>query len=138
MKNVNPMQAAPIVVLFMLVTSASLVAQPLMVVNFRTRQRDDRVPAGIPQLAGWTPGVPRLGIPDLAMTDASLGITNPGNGRRNSDGALDSGTAFPAGLLIGSTFNAAAARQVGVALGQEARQRGFNVHLGGGINLVRD
>jgi len=96
------------------------------------------VPAGIPQLAGWTPGVPRLGIPDLAMTDASLGITNPGNGRRNSDGALDSGTAFPAGLLMGSTFNAAAARQVGVALGQEARQRGFNVHLGGGINLVRD
>ena len=39
---------------------------------------------------------------------------------------------------MGSTFNAAAARQVGVALGQEARQRGFNVHLGGGINLVRD
>ena len=170
MKNVNPIQAAPIVVLFVLVTAACLAAQPaapgmspaaaeakareieakmtdderfgliknLMVVNFRTRQRDDRVPAGIPQLAGWTPGVPRLGIPDLAMTDASLGITNPGNGRRNSDGTLDSGTAFPAGLLMGSTFNAAAARQVGVALGQEARQRGFNVHLGGGINLMRD
>jgi len=82
--------------------------------------------------------VPRLGIPDLAMTDASLGITNPGNGRRNLDGTLDSGTAFPAGLLMGSTFNLTAARQVGVALGQEARQRGFNVHLGGGINLMRD
>src|SRR3974390_3256724 len=68
----------------------------LMVVNFRTRQRDDRVPAAIPQLAGWTPGGPSLGIPDLAMTDASLGITNPGNGRRSSDGMLDSGTAFPA------------------------------------------
>jgi beta-glucosidase len=110
----------------------------LMVVNFRTRQRDDRVPADIPQLAGWTPGVPRLGIPDLAMTDASLGITNPGNGRRNADGTLDSGTAFPAGLLIGSTFNPAVAHKMGVALGEEARQRGFNVHLGGGINLMRD
>jgi beta-glucosidase len=110
----------------------------LMVVNFKTRKRDERVPADIPQLAGWTPGVPRLGVPDLAMTDASLGITNPGNGRRNPDGTLDSGTAFPAGLLMGSTFNPTLARQVGVALGEEARQRGFNVHLGGGINLMRD
>lgn len=28
--------------------------------------------------AGYTPGVPRLGIPALLVTDASLGITNPG------------------------------------------------------------
>jgi len=110
----------------------------LMVVNFRTMKRDERVPANIPQMAGWTPGVPRLGIPDLVMTDASLGITNPGNGRRNADGTPDSGTALPAGLLMGSTFNAALAREVGVMLGAEARQRGFNVHLGGGINLMRD
>lgn len=73
----------------------------LMVVNFRTMKRDQRVPAHIPQMAGWTPGVPRLGIPDLVMTDASLGITNPGNGRRNADGTPDSGTALPAGLLMG-------------------------------------
>ena len=110
----------------------------LMVVNFQTKKRDERVPAEIPQMAGWAPGVPRLGVPDLVLTDASLGITNPGNGRRNPDDTPDSGTAFPAGLLMGSTFNAALARQVGVALGEEARQRGFNVHLGGGINLMRD
>src|SRR5215468_11673531 len=110
----------------------------LMVVNFKTRKRDERVPADIAQLAGWTPGVPRLGVPDLLMTDASLGITNPGNGRRNEDGSLDSGTALPAGLAIGSTFNPALAREAGVMLGEEAKQRGFNVHLGGGINLMRD
>jgi beta-glucosidase len=110
----------------------------LMVVNFKTMKRDERVPENIPQMAGWTPGVPRLGIPDLVMTDASLGITNPGNGRRDSDGAPDSGTALPAGLLMGSTFNAALAREAGVMLGREARQRGFNVHLGGGVNLMRD
>src|SRR6516164_11131005 len=98
----------------------------LMVVNFRTQKRDDRVPAGTPQLAGWTPGVARLGIPDLLMTDASLGITNPGNGRRNADGSLDSGTALPAGLAFGSTFSPALARQAGVMLGEEAKQRGFN------------
>lgn len=110
----------------------------LMVVNFRTGKRDERVPADVPQVAGFTPGVARLGIPDLLMTDASLGITNPGDARRNPDGTPESGTAFPAGLLMGSTFNLEAARKVGVALGQEARQRGFNVHLGGGINLMRD
>jgi len=110
----------------------------LMVINFRTRKRDQRVPSETPQLAGWTPGVPRLGVPDLLMTDASLGITNPGNGRRNADGSLDSGTALPAGLAIGSTFNPALARRAGVMLGEEAKQRGFNVLLGGGINLMRD
>lgn len=110
----------------------------LMVVNFRTKQRDDRVPAHIPQMAGWTPGIPRLGVPELVMTDASLGVTNPGNGRINPDGTPDSGTALPAGLLMGSTFNPELARRAGVMLGEEARQRGFNVLLGGGINLMRD
>jgi beta-glucosidase len=110
----------------------------IMVVNFRLGKRDPRVPAEIQQTAGWAPGVPRLGIPDLVMTDASLGITNPLNGRKNADGTPDSGTAFPAGLATGSTWNMALARRVGVALGLEAKQRGFNVHLGGGINLMRD
>jgi beta-glucosidase len=49
----------------------------LMVVNFRTQKRDERVPAGTPQLAGWTPGVARLGIPDLLMTDAALVLRIP-------------------------------------------------------------
>ena len=28
--------------------------------------------------AGYVPGVPRLGVPALLMSDASLGVTNPG------------------------------------------------------------
>jgi beta-glucosidase len=110
----------------------------LMVVNFKTRQRDDRVPKNVPQLAGWTPGVPRLGIPDLLFADASLGITNPGNGRVGLDGKPDSGTALPAGMAIGSSWNVPAARRVGAMLAAEAKQRGFNIHLGGGVTLVRE
>jgi beta-glucosidase len=110
----------------------------LMVVNFKTRKRDDRVPKDVPQLAGWTPGVPRLGIPDLLFADASLGITNPGNGRMGPDGKPDSGTALPAGMAIGSSWNVAVARRVGAMLAAEAKQRGFNVHLGGGVTLVRE
>jgi len=44
-------------------------------------RRDPRVPAHVPQTAGWVKGVPRLGVPDLLLTDAGLGITNPQGGR---------------------------------------------------------
>jgi beta-glucosidase len=82
--------------------------------------------------AGYVPGVPRLGVPALRMTDASLGVTNPGY--RPGDTA----TALPAALALGASFNPALAREAGALLGREARARGFNVLLGGGINLARD
>jgi beta-glucosidase len=94
--------------------------------------RDERIPEGTPMSAGYTPGVPRLGVPALLMSDASLGVTNPGY--REGDTA----TALPAGIALGATFNPALARESGRMLGREARSRGFNVLLAGGINLARD
>jgi len=94
--------------------------------------RDDRIPEGVPMSAGYVPGVPRLGIPAQLMSDASLGVTNPGY--RPGDTA----TALPAGIALGASFNPALARQSGGMLGREARSRGFNVQLAGGINLARD
>ena len=104
----------------------------VMGANPITPVRDQRIPAGVPMSAGYTPGVPRLGIPALLMTDASLGVTNPGY--RPGDTA----TALPAALALGASFNPTLAREAGVMLGREARVRGFNVLLGGGINLARD
>lgn len=95
--------------------------------------RDPRVPAHVPQLAGWVRGVPRLGVPDLLLTDAGLGITNPSSGRRG-----DQATAFPSAQMLAATFNPQLAHEGGVILGREARARNFNVVLGGGINLARD
>ncbi len=95
-------------------------------------ERDRRIPEDVAMSAGYVPGVPRLGVPALLMTDASLGITNPGY--RPGDTA----TALPASLALGATFNPALARAAGELLGQEARARGFNVLLGGGANLARD
>jgi hypothetical protein len=40
--------------------------------------RDPRLPEGIKMSAGYTAGVPRLGIPALQSSDASMGVTNPG------------------------------------------------------------
>ena len=94
--------------------------------------RDERIPEGTPMSAGYVPGIPRLGVPALLMSDASLGVTNPGY--RPGDTA----TALPAGLVLGATFNPALAREAGAMLGREARVRGFNVQLAGGINLARD
>lgn len=95
--------------------------------------RDKRIPAGVAMSAGYTPGVPRLGVPALQSTDASLGITNPGY-RPDDKGA----TALPASIVLASSFNPALARAAGAILGREARVRGFNIVLGGGINLQRD
>src|SRR5262249_6719901 len=95
--------------------------------------RDKRIPEGVPMSAGYTPGVSRLGIPALRSTDASLGITNPGY-RPDDKGA----TALPASILVASSFNPVLAREGGQMLGREARARGFNIVLGGGINLQRD
>ncbi len=95
--------------------------------------RDKRIPEGVSMSAGYTPGVPRLGIPALQSSDASMGVTNPGY-RPNDKGA----TAFPASIAVGASFNPQLAHEGGAAIGREARMRGFNIMLAGGINLTRD
>jgi beta-glucosidase len=95
--------------------------------------RDPRIPEGVNMSAGYTPGIPRLGVPALQSSDASMGVTNPGY-RPDDKGA----TAFPASIAVGSSFNPKLARDGGAAIGREARIRGFNIMLAGGMNLARD
>ncbi len=94
---------------------------------FPTEIPEDAIPG-----AGYIPGVPRLGVPALKETDASLGVTYVGGLRK--DGA----TALPSGMAMGSTWNPELMRKGGAMIGSEARDKGFNVMLAGGINLVRD
>ncbi|WP_018314911.1 beta-glucosidase [Cupriavidus sp. UYPR2.512] len=103
----------------------------LMVRVFGKTARETRVPEDLPVIAGYVSGVARLGIPALKLADASLGL-------RHTDGPDDCATALPCGLAMGATFNPALARTVGNLIGKEGRARGFNVMLGGGINLVRE
>ena len=104
----------------------------VMGVNDVVTVQDERIPEGVPMSAGYVPGMPRLGIPPQLMSDASLGVTNPGY--RQGDTA----TALPSGIALGASFNPELARQSGGMVGREARSRGFNVQLAGGINLARD
>jgi beta-glucosidase len=87
----------------------------------------------LPSSAGYVPGIPRLGIPALRETDASLGVAN---GRHMRPG--DQATALPASILTASTWNAALAHDAGVMLGSESREKGFNVLLDGGVDLARE
>lgn len=92
------------------------------------------LPEGAIPAAGFIPGNARLGIPALIETDASLGVTNPGFVR----GQKDMSTALPSGLLLAATFNPDISRRGGAMVGTEARAKGMNVQLAGGVNLLRD
>jgi len=88
-------------------------------------------PSDVAISAGYVDGVARLNIPPLRESDASLGVANAG--RTNDDA-----TALPSGLLLASTFDPEIAFAGGSMIGKEARQKGFNVLLDGGVNLVRE
>ena len=83
--------------------------------------------------AGFILGVDRLGVPQLVESDASLGVSNLMEMRKG-----DVATALPSGLSLASTWNPEIARAGGAMIGSEARAKGFNVMLVGGVNLVRD
>lgn len=88
-------------------------------------------PAGVPMSAGYLPPVERVGVPAQRMTDASLGVAaahQPDN----------PATALPSGLALAATFDPRIAHAGGVLIGGEARTKGFNVLLAGGVNLTRE
>lgn len=98
------------------------------------RMPEELRPDGVPTGAGFVPGVPRLGVPPLVESDASLGVANMGGFMRPKDEA----TAMPGALSMASTWNPELIEEAGRVMGDEARSKGFNVLLAGGINLVRE
>ncbi|WP_242120112.1 beta-glucosidase [Sphingomonas lacusdianchii] len=90
-------------------------------------------PADMIPSAGYVPGVPRLGIPTLRESDASLGVANQVEQRKG-----DVATALPASLAIAASFDPDLAYRGGAMIGAEARAKTFNVLLAGGVNLTRD
>jgi beta-glucosidase len=92
------------------------------------------LPKGVPIGAGYVKGVPRLGVPALVESDASLGVANMMGALRKGDVA----TALPSGAAMASTWDPALVERAGAIIGSEARDKGFNVLLAGGVNLVRE
>ncbi|MGH7243066.1 MAG: glycoside hydrolase family 3 C-terminal domain-containing protein [Phycisphaerales bacterium] len=70
--------------------------------------------------------IPRLGLPELVMSDGPAGVRNFGPT-----------TAYPAPICLAATWNLALASEYGKSIGRDARARGVHIWLGPGVNLVR-
>ena len=70
--------------------------------------------------------VERLGLPAIKMVDGPQGVRN------NTQSTL-----YPSGVAAAATWNKALVREMGVALGQDARARGVHILLGPGVNIYR-
>jgi beta-glucosidase-like glycosyl hydrolase len=78
-----------------------------------------------------TPGVPRLGIPGLKVTDGPSGARGG-----TFTGGLTSAS-FPCGSAIAATWSPELALALGEALAEETRSKGCEVLLGPTVNLHR-
>lgn len=81
--------------------------------------------------AGYAVGIPRLGIPPIQMSDAAYGVRSSGENGKYS-------TALPSNVGAASSWDLEAAYEYGALIGRELRAQGYNMSLGGGVNLTRE
>jgi len=81
--------------------------------------------------AGYVVGVPRLRIPDIQISDAAYGVRSSGENGRYS-------TALPANVAGAASWDPEAAYEYGALIARELRAQGYNMSLGGGVNLTRE
>lgn len=86
-----------------------------------------------------TAGVPRLGIPELHMSDGPMGVRQElrDNEWKGVYEREDLVTYLPSNSAIAATWNPKRAKECGKVLGEEARGRGKDVILAPGINIKR-
>ena len=77
--------------------------------------------------AGYIPGVPRLGIPPLRLTDSPDGVRLTGG----------TATAMPAPVALAAAFDPGLAATYGRTIGTEARALQQDVLLGPMVNIIR-
>jgi beta-glucosidase len=81
--------------------------------------------------AGFVMGIQRLGIPGIQMSDAAYGVRMSGENGRYS-------TALPSDVAGAASWDPDAAYEYGSLIGRELRAQGYNMTLGGGVNLTRE
>src|SRR5258708_30469262 len=67
----------------------------------------------------------------MQMSDAAYGVRNSGENGRYS-------TALPDDLAGAASWDPDAAYEYGALIGRELRAQGYNMSLGGGVNLARE
>ncbi len=77
--------------------------------------------------SGYVAGVPRLGIPELRLSDGGEGIR-----------VLKPATALPSPVALASSFDPGLARQYGAVIGRDGRALDMDVLLGPTLNTIRE
>lgn len=89
------------------------------------------VPPGSNEGAGFVPGIDRLGIPPINLADSAVGVRMAALQSRYA-------TLLPSTLGAAASFDPEAAFLYGSVIGRELRDQGYNMSIGGGVDLIRE
>ena len=81
--------------------------------------------------AGYVVEIPRLEIPAIQMSDSAYGVRMSGENGRYS-------TALPSCVAGAASWDLQGGFEYGALIGRELRAQGYNMTLGGGMNLTRE
>ena len=81
--------------------------------------------------AGMVVGIPRLGLPDIQLADSAVGARGAARDSRYA-------TLLPSVIGMASSFDPMAAHLYGQVIGRELRDQGYNMSIGGGVDLIRE
>src|SRR6202034_3820187 len=81
--------------------------------------------------AGFMAGIDRLGIPDINLTDSAVGVRMAAYQSRYA-------TLLPSTLGAAASWNPDSAFLYGDVIGRELRAQGFNMSIGGGVDITRE
>ena len=81
--------------------------------------------------AGFVPGIPRLHLPDINLADSAVGVRMAAYQSRYA-------TLLPSVLGLAASWDPDAAFLYGSVIGRELRDMGFNMSIGGGVDLIRE
>jgi beta-glucosidase len=81
--------------------------------------------------AGFVPGIARLHIPGVNLADSAVGVRMAAARGRYA-------TLLPSTLGAAASWDTASAYLYGDVIGRELRAQGYNMSIGGGVNLTRE
>jgi beta-glucosidase len=92
---------------------------------------DAEIPKGSLGGAGYVQGVPRLGIPGINMADSAVGV-------RLSAAGSHYATLLPSVIGAACSWDPDALFLYGDVIGRELRNMGYNMSIGGGMDITRE
>lgn len=158
LRKSNSIQVICMMVLFCICSTHEVVAQQMKkkvdamiyldetkMINLRVKDAlsrmtlEEKIRLSTAQSRFSSPGVKRLGIPELWMSDGPHGIRFEieWDSWNTANFSNDSCTAFPALTCLAASWNPELSHKYGKAIGEEARYRKKEVLLGPGVNIYR-